>query len=159
MPSIGRPSGIDDAADELRTDRHLEHARGAANLVAFLELEVVAENDGADVVLFEIQRERGDLLAGLGRGDLEHLAGHRLLEAVDAGDAVLDFEDGANLFDVELVEVSGFDLAKEDVLDLAGAECGVGCHAPCLWSRIERDWRGGSACEKYHKEECEARES
>ena len=37
------------------------------------------------------------------RGDLEHLAGHRLLEAIDAGDAVFDLEDGADLFDVELV--------------------------------------------------------
>ena len=48
---------VDDAADHLRADRHLEHARGAADLVAFLELEVVAEDDGADVVLFEVQRE------------------------------------------------------------------------------------------------------
>ena len=48
---------VDDAADDLRADRHLEHARGAADLVAFLELEVVAEDDGADVVLFEVQRE------------------------------------------------------------------------------------------------------
>ena len=62
MPSIGRPSAIDDAADELRTDRHLEHARGAANLVAFLELEIVAEDDGADVVFFEVEREGGDLV-------------------------------------------------------------------------------------------------
>ena len=52
---------VDHAADELGTDRHLEHARRAADLVAFLQLEVVAEDDGADVVLFEVQRERGDL--------------------------------------------------------------------------------------------------
>ena len=51
---------VDDAADQLRTDRHLEHAAGAADLVALLELEVVAEDDGADVVLFEVERERGD---------------------------------------------------------------------------------------------------
>ena len=68
------------------------------------------------------------LFARLGRRDLEHLAGHGFLQAVDAGDSVLHFEDGTDLFDVELVEVGGFDLAKEDVLDLAGAECGVGCH-------------------------------
>ena len=82
----------------------------------------------ADVVLFEVQRERGDFVPGLGRRDLEHLAGHGFLEAVDAGDAVFDFEDGSNLFDIELVKVSGFDFAKEDVLDLAGAESGVGGH-------------------------------
>ena len=61
--------------------------------------------------------------------DLEHLAGHRLLQAVDAGDAVLHLEDGTDFLDVELVEVGGFDLAEEDVLDLAGAERGFGCHA------------------------------
>ena len=53
---------------------------GAADLVAFLELEVVAEDDGADVVFFEVQREGGDVVAGLAdERDLEHLAGHRLL--------------------------------------------------------------------------------
>ena len=53
---------VDDAADELGADRHLEHAAGAADLVALLELEVVAEDDGADVVLFEVERERGDVV-------------------------------------------------------------------------------------------------
>ena len=68
------------------------------------------------------------VVAGLGRRELEHLAGHGLLQAVDAGDSVLHLEDGSDFFDVELVEVGGFDLAEEDVLDLAGAECGVGGH-------------------------------
>ena len=62
------------------------------------------------------------------RVHLEHLAGHRLLEAVDAGDSVLHLEDGADFLDVELVEVGGFDLAEENVLDLAGAERGFGSH-------------------------------
>ena len=77
---------------------------------------------------------RGDFVPRLGGGDLEHLAGHRFLEAVDAGDAVFHFEDGSDLFDIELVKVSGFDFAKEDVLDLAGAERGVGGHT--VWSEI-----------------------
>ena len=59
-------------------------------------------------------------------------------EAVDARDSVFDFENGSDLFDVELVEVGGFDLAKEDVLDLAGAECGVGCHT--VGSEIGTAW-------------------
>jgi hypothetical protein len=49
---------VDDAADQRRADRDLEHAGGATDFVAFLELEVVAQHDGADVVLFEVQRER-----------------------------------------------------------------------------------------------------
>ncbi len=131
--------GVDDAADELRTDRHFEHAPGAADLVAFAELEIIAEDDGADVVLFEIEREGGDRFAGLGRFDLEHLAGHRLGETVDAGDAVLHFEERPDLFDIEFLEVGRFDLAEEDVLDFAGAERGVGGH------NSEFGWRSCSS--------------
>ena len=127
-PSIGRPSESTTRPMSSCPTGHLEHAGGAADLVAFLELEVVAEDDGADVVFFEVEREGGDLLAGLGGRDLEHLAGHGLLEAVDAGDAVLHLEDGPDFLDVEGAEISGFDFSKEDVLDLAGAEAGLGGH-------------------------------
>ena len=119
---------VDDAADELRSDRHLEHASGAADLVAFLELQIVAEDDGADVVLFEVEREGRDRLARLRRRDVEHLAGHRLREAVDARDTVLYLEDGSDFLDLEVAEVGGFDLAKENVLDFAGAKCGFSGH-------------------------------
>ena len=61
-------------------------------------------------------------------GDVEHLAGHRLLEAVDARDAVLDLEERPDLFDIELVKVSSFDLPKQDVFDFARSERRVGCH-------------------------------
>ena len=58
---VHRPAErVDDPAEHRRPDRHLEQAAGAADLVAFLELEVVAEDDGADVVLFEVQRHAGD---------------------------------------------------------------------------------------------------
>jgi hypothetical protein len=119
---------VHDATDELGADRHFEHASRAANLVALLQLEVVAEDDGADVVLLEIQREGRDGVAGLAREHLEHLARHRLLQSVDASDPVLHLEDGSDLLDVELVEVGSFDLPEEDVLDLAGAERGFGSH-------------------------------
>jgi hypothetical protein len=56
-PSIGRPSASTTRPIRRGTDRHLEHAGGATHLVAFLQLEVVAEHDGADVVLFEVERE------------------------------------------------------------------------------------------------------
>jgi hypothetical protein len=41
----------------------------------------------------------------------------------------LYLEDGANFLDVELMEVGGFDFAKQDILDLAGAEDGLGGHS------------------------------
>src|SRR6185437_12869445 len=100
---------IDDAADQLWSYGHLEHAGGTANLVAFLELEVVAQDDGADVVFFEVEREGGDLLAGLGGRDFEHFAGHGLLEAVNAGDAVLHFEYRTDFLNIEGAEIGGFD--------------------------------------------------
>src|SRR5206468_4034056 len=89
---------IDHAADQLGANRHLEYSAGAADFVALLELEVVAEHDGADVVFFEVERERGNRLAGLARVNLEHLSRHRLLKAVDASNSVLHFEDGTDFF-------------------------------------------------------------
>ena len=48
----GAAERVDDAANEFRADRDFEHARGATHFVAFLQAEIVAENDGADVVFF-----------------------------------------------------------------------------------------------------------
>jgi hypothetical protein len=128
---------IDDATDHRRTDRDLQRAAGPPNLRALLELEPVAEDDGADVVLFEVEGEGGDALARLDRADLEHLAGHCLLEAIDTRDPVLDLEHGADLFDVELVKVGSLDFSEEDVFDLAGAQGGFGSHGLVLGVKSE----------------------
>ena len=135
LPVDGATQCIHNTSDQLGTNRNLQHSARATHLVALLELEVVAEDDGADVVLFEIEREGGDGLARFAGVDLEHLAGHGLLEAVNASNSVFHFEDGANFLHVEVVEVSGFDFAKQDVLDLAGAKRGIGCHTVGLWGR------------------------
>jgi hypothetical protein len=134
---------VDDAADHGLTDRHFEHAGRATDLIAFLQAEVVTEHDGADVVFFEVEREGRDGLAGLGGVDLEHLTGHRLHEAVDAGDAVLHFEDGTDFLDIEGVEVRRFDFAEEDVLDLTRAQRRLGSHC----SEGKRGMSGGAAQE------------
>ena len=52
----------------------------------------VAEERRADVVVLEVEHE-----AHQAAGELEQLAGHGALEAVDAGDAVADAEHGARL--------------------------------------------------------------
>jgi hypothetical protein len=62
-----------------------------------------------------------------GGGDLQHLAGHGALEAVDAGDAVLDLEHLADLLGLECVAVA-LDLTEQHVLDLAGPQRGIRRH-------------------------------
>src|SRR5439155_11652558 len=99
--SIDRTTArIDDSADERRSHRNLEHTSRAADLVALLELQVVSKDDGADVILFEVEAKAGDLVAGLRGRHLEHLARHGFQQPVDAGDAVLDLEDRTHFLDV-----------------------------------------------------------
>ena len=82
--SVERQSqGIHDASDELLAHRHLEQAARGADLVAFVEVAVVAKDDSTDLVLLEVQRKA----VGLVR-KLKQLAGHRILQAVDLRDAV-----------------------------------------------------------------------
>ena len=88
---------VDHAADQGLADRHLEDAAGALDAVALLDERVLAEQHGADVVLFEVEHQADDVVR-----ELEHLHGHGVPQAVDAGDAVADLEDGADLFDLDL---------------------------------------------------------
>src|SRR5207249_1818459 len=122
------PQRVHDAAHQRRADGHFEHAGRAADLVTLAQLEVVAENHGADVVFLEVQGEPGDLLAGPRDREFEHLARHGGREPVDPGDAVLDLEDGADFADVDVRQVSGLDFLEEKVLQLAGTQDGVGGH-------------------------------
>ena len=119
--------GVDDAPEVSRTHRDVEHATGAADLVAFVQAGPLTHDHRTDVVLFEVQRECRDRFTGLGRRDLEHLGRHRFRETVDARDTVLYLEDFADLLGLKLVLVA-LDLVEQDVLDLAGAELGVVGH-------------------------------
>ena len=74
----GTAEGINDATDQFRSNGHFQHAGGATDFIALLELEVIAEDDGTDVVLFEVQRHAGDDGFRFRGGELEHLAGHDL---------------------------------------------------------------------------------
>src|SRR6267154_2245316 len=104
----------------ISTLRLFEHAGRAADFVALPQLEVVAENHGADVVFLEVQREPGDLLAGPRDREFEHFARHGGREPVDPGDAVLHLEDGADFADIDVRQVSRLDFLEEEVLQLAG---------------------------------------
>ena len=86
---------VDDAADQGLADGDRHDVAGAADGVALVDLLPLAEEHGGDVVLLEVQREAGDAVV-----ELEHLERDAALEAVDAGDAVADLDDGADLFDL-----------------------------------------------------------
>ena len=79
-----------------------------------------AEQHGADVVGLEVEREAGHVVR-----ELEHLERHAVLEAVDAGDAVGDRQDGADLGEVGLAGVEALDAALEDGGDLVGLDLHV----------------------------------
>ena len=60
-------------------------------------------------------------------GKLQHLAGHRVLDAVDAGDAVAERDDAADLGDVDVDGVAA-DLVADDFGYLFGFDVHV-----CSW--------------------------
>ena len=91
----GQAERVDDAADHGLAHRHAQDLAGALDLVAFANLGVVAQNHGAYLVFFEAQGESGNAVR-----EAEQLAGHHLVEAVEAGDAVAKGDDGADFVDL-----------------------------------------------------------
>ncbi len=96
-PSSASPTGIS------------SRSAGALDGVALDDLLPVAEQHDADVVGLEVEREAGDAV-----GQVEHLERHAVLEPVDAGDAVGNGQDGADLGQVRAAGVEALDAALED---------------------------------------------
>jgi hypothetical protein len=80
----------------------------------------VAEQHRADVVGLEVERQADDVV-----GQLEHLEGHRVLEAVHARDAVGDRQHGADLGERRAARVEPLDAALEDAGDLVRVDLHV----------------------------------
>src|SRR5262245_19548461 len=114
------PERIHDAAEERVAHGNLGDAPRAADLVALLDELRLAHDGGADVVLFQVQREAVDAVR-----ELDELAGLHLVEPVDARDAVARREDHSRLTNLELLLVIP-DLLADDVADLRRADL----HAP-----------------------------
>src|SRR5918994_3634262 len=104
------------------TDRYIEQSAGAAHLVTFLQLEVVAHDRGTDVVFLKLQHQAGKGIPRLLSGELEHLAGDGRFEAVNTGNAVPHLEDGSDFADIFGREIGGGDLPKQDFFQFTGTE-------------------------------------
>ncbi len=87
-----RAQHVDDASEQPLADRHLQQLAGGPDFAAFLEDAVVAEDDDAHLGLVEAQRQPGDAFA-----EVEHFVQHDAAETLDAGDAVADFADDADV--------------------------------------------------------------
>ena len=106
---------VDDAAEERLADGHRRDVAGAPDRLALGDLLPLADERGADVVLFEVEREAGHAVV-----EVEHLERDAVVEAVDARDAVTDLQDRADLGEIGL-DVVLLDPLLQDRGDLFGA--------------------------------------
>ena len=85
--------GVHHAAEQARADGDLEQApRGLAG-VSLAQAAGVADDDGADLVLFEVHGKAHDAAR-----KLDHFIEHGVAQPFDAGDAGADGRDGADVF-------------------------------------------------------------
>ena len=117
---------VDDAAEVAVADGDREHLAGAGDLLALLDARELAEDDDADLVLVEVQREA--LRAVLERHELvRHDAG----QALDVRDAVGRVDDGADLGRRGAGGLVGGDEVLQRVTDDVGADREF-CHCSSL---------------------------
>jgi hypothetical protein len=133
-----RAERVDDASLQLGADRHLEDATGRLDGVALGDVLVLAQDDGADRVALEVEREAEGRLAVGGRRKLEHLALHRLGEAVDTADAVGHRDDGALVADVGR-DGEPFDSALDQLGDFGGVQLHVGLRSAVFAGWVDSD--------------------
>src|SRR5262249_26133533 len=107
---------VDHAAEQALADRHLDDRARAPDRPAFLDLAVIAEDHDADVIDLEIEHHAAHAVL-----ELDHLAGLRVVEPVDAGNAVADRQHLAYLGDLGLL-TEIFDLLFEDRGNFSGAD-------------------------------------
>jgi hypothetical protein len=119
LPSMGCPSAFTTRPDRRLAHRHLGDLAGALDGVALLDALEAARGARRRRCPLQVQHQAHHALA-----EVEQLAGHGRLQAVDAGDAVAGLEHGAGLGDGDLL-VEALDLLADDLADLFGANLHV----------------------------------
>ena len=125
---------VDHAAQQALADGHVDDRAGALDGVAFLDAAVVAEDDDADIVGFQVQRHAADAA-----GEFHHLTGLHFVEAIDAGDAVAHRQDLADLGHVGL-GAKVLDLLLQDSGDFRGADFHYPTPFMASWRRCSLDF-------------------
>ena len=93
----GIPQRIEHATENGVTHGHAQQLPRAADFVTFVDVEIVAENDHADGVLFQVERQPVH-----SAGKLDHFTGHHAGKPIYAGNSVADFQHAADFADVNL---------------------------------------------------------
>jgi len=112
----GVAQGVHHPAQQALAHGHRHDAARALDDVALLDVDVLAEDGGTHVVLFQVQGHAHDAA-----GELHELSGHALLQAVEPGDAVSHGQDDPGLGHVH-VGLEVLDLGLDDLADLFGAD-------------------------------------
>ena len=108
LSSMGWPSAFTTRPIMPSPTGTLKNRAGALDLVAFAQLGVVAQNHRAHRILFQAQRQSGNAVR-----KAEQLAGHHLVQAVQAGNAVAQRGDGPDFVHLDLGVVVRDLLAKK----------------------------------------------
>ena len=120
----GLAQGVHHAAKHGVAYGHSGNLAGGLHGAAFLNPATFAHQHHADVVVFEVQ---GNAFGAV--FELNQLAGHHLLEAVDPGNAITDLEHSSDIADRNRLVVV-LNLLLEDGADLVGADGNHGRKSP-----------------------------
>ena len=106
---------VDHAAQHLASRRDFHDTASRADLVVLLDCRDVTQEHGAHFVFLEVLGQAVDGLAALPR-EFQKFAGHGVLQAVDARNAVADLDDGADLARLD-ARVQGVKLLAQRFVD------------------------------------------
>ena len=130
----GQTEGVHHPPHHRFAHGHGHDALRALDLVAFLDEVGLAQEHDAHRVFLEVHGEARHPV-----GQLEQLARHAVVEAVDPGDAVADLQDGAHLRHVDGGGVAR-ELLADDLGDLFGANLHLSATPVRCHGRADSSW-------------------